>query len=38
MDGIRIQSLPVKVTIWLWKDDPGDPHRTPDMTFVLYFR
>jgi hypothetical protein len=38
IDGIRIQSLPAKVTIWLWKDDPGDPHRTPDMTFVLYFR
>jgi hypothetical protein len=38
IDAIRIDSLPAKVTIWLWKSDPGDPHRTPDMTFVLYFR
>jgi hypothetical protein len=38
IDGIRIQSLPAKITIWLWKDDPGDPHQAPDMTFVLYFR
>ena len=38
IDGIRIQSLPAKVTIWLWKEDPSDPHRAPDMTFVLYFQ
>lgn len=38
IDGIRIESLPAKVNVWLWKSDPGDPQLAADMTFVLYFR
>lgn len=37
-DNIRLNGLPAKVVVWLWKELPESPDAPPDMTFVLWFK
>jgi hypothetical protein len=35
---IRIEHLPARATIWLWRDRPAGVEQLPDMTFAIEFQ
>jgi hypothetical protein len=38
IDDIRLDGLPAKVVVWLWREKPESAAQIPDMRYVIYFR
>lgn len=38
IDDIRVEGLPAKVMVWLWKGKPGSVAQVPDMRYAIHLR
>lgn len=38
IDRLRITRLPARAVVYLWKEEPGDVQKAPDLVFLLEFR
>lgn len=38
IDRLRINKLPARAVVYLWKEDPGEAKENPDLVFLLEFR
>ena len=38
IDRLRLSGLPARAVVYLWKDEPRDPSKDPDMVFFLEFQ